>query len=103
MSSGSAAQTSGPCPPPPRWSNVRDQSRYSSPVEGGRLVGDASGAASTAWHAGGIFAMVSGGLGLVIGDGLGCSTASVNHQSKSLPQPSPGGGGDCGLHSGLSV
>src|ERR1700722_7742965 len=62
------------------------------------------GAVSTPWHAGGRFAMVSGGFGFSgVGDGLGCSTASVNHQSRSLPQPSPGGGGGCGLHSGLSA
>jgi hypothetical protein len=31
--------------------------------------------------------------GLRGGDGFGCSASSVNHQSSSLPQPSPGGGG----------
>ena len=37
------------------------------------------------------------------GGGLGCSTASVNHQSRFLPQPSPGGVSGCALQSGLSA
>jgi hypothetical protein len=36
------------------------------------------------------------------GDGLGWSTASVNHELSSLPQPSPPPADGCGLHSGLS-
>ena len=36
------------------------------------------------------------------GEGFGWSTASVNHQFSSLPQPSPGGGGACGLQDALS-
>src|SRR5438552_16343171 len=61
------------------------------------------GAASTWRQAGGSCFMSSGGLGLGgNGEGLGWTTDSWNHQSSSLPQPSPlGGTGSCGLHSGL--
>ena len=69
---------------------------------GGNL--NAHGASTTARQAAGRSASVSEGRGFEgVGDGLGCSTASVNHQSKSLPQPSPAGTGSCGLHSGLSA
>jgi hypothetical protein len=56
-----------------------------------------AGAATNAAQACGRSATRSGLRG---GDGGGCSASSVNHQSSSLPHPSPGGGGVCPRHSG---
>jgi hypothetical protein len=51
------------------------------------------GATSTCRQATGRSASLIGGFGGEGGSGLGCSTASVNHQSSSFPQPSSGDGG----------
>ena len=51
------------------------------------------GATSTCRQSAGRSASLIGGFGGEGGSGLGCSTASVNHQSSSFPQPSSGDGG----------
>src|SRR6185312_3405684 len=64
------------------------------------FLGAIHGASSTCLQAAGRSATVIGGVGFGgIFGGLGCSTESLNHQSSSLPQPSPAGGSGCGLHS----
>jgi hypothetical protein len=60
------------------------------------------GAITTARHALGIPAKVSGGLGFdgTFG-GFGCRMDGLNQKSRGCPQPSPGGTGGWPLHSGL--
>jgi hypothetical protein len=65
---------------------------------------DNHGALTICLHAGGKPASVSAGFGLGgIKGGGGCSVDSLNQKSSSLPQPSLGSGGGCGLHSALSA